>query len=83
MFSPNKNSYLARQIPDLARPNRNLGKFCFWHLVVLSIICNWIHFVSLVEYQDSHMGVSPSYAFLNKFLVDVEGMISLLVKSWV
>ena len=33
MFSPNKNSFLARQIPDLARPNRNLD--------VLSIMHHW------------------------------------------
>ena len=25
MFSPNKNSYLARQIPDLVRPKMNYG----------------------------------------------------------
>ena len=43
MYSPNQNSYLARQISDLAcRLNMDLGKFWFWNLVVLLIMCNWI-----------------------------------------
>ena len=52
MFTPNKNSYFARQIPDLAGPNRNLGlkiiyKGCFKSFAALypDRICSDQHFV--------------------------------------